>query len=256
MAIKIGVINQKGGVGKTTTTHSLAAALSEQYDVLAVDLDAQGSLTDGLGIDPNALPAGCMEMLLGRYTAEHVLIKTPKFDLIPSNLELSAADLHLAGRTKREYLLQRVLKPIEKNYDFVILDCPPHLGLVTINALAYADLLLIPAKADYYSLAALRLITRTLTAVIEDDLNPDLRVLGILPTEYLRTKTLCRDVLKDWRQEYGDLVLDTKIRPNVKLAEAPSAAQDIFDYAPFSHGAEDYAQLCREVLSRIEKIQP
>jgi len=255
MTIKIAIMNQKGGVGKTTTAQNLAAALGmAKYDVLAVDLDAQGSLTDGSGIDPNMLPAGCMEMLTGEIRAEQILVETQKYDLIPANLELAAADLQLAGRTKREYLLQRMLKTVDEKYDFVLLDCPPNLGLVTVNALAYADLLLIPAKADYYSLAALRLIARTLESVINEDLNPDIQVLGILPTDYQKTKTLCRDVLKDWIQEYGDMVLDTKIRPNVKLSEAPAAAQDIFEYAADSHGAEDYQALCREVIKRIKKL--
>ncbi len=244
----VAFVNQKGGVGKTTTVHNVGAALGRAgARVLLVDLDAQGSLTASCGFDPDELEKNLYDVLDGKVPLADVLLSCEGLDLAPAGMSLAQADLAFAGRIGRENMLKKALAPVT-GYDFILLDCPPNLGLVTVNALVAAGELIIPVQAEYHALRGLELLQNTVALVRE--LNPSLTVLGIVVTFYDKRKTLNRDVFNELRRNVPDLLFETRIRDAVALAEAPSHGQTILAYRPGSAGAQDYEALANEIMRR------
>lgn len=246
------VANQKGGVGKTTTAHNLGMVLGQRKRVLLIDLDAQGNLTDACGFAQSDLHGSAYEVLGGEKSLEGALLPLDEgIALLPASRNLAVAELAFASKLGRENLLRKALK--DAAYDFAIIDCPPSLGLLTVNALTAATGVLIPVQAEYYALAGLDLIQETMQGVVEN-LNPGLHTLGILLTFFDGRKSLNRDVANGLRERWGNLVFKTSIRDNVALAEAPSNGKSIFDYRSQSYGAQDYAALAREFMLRVKKL--
>ncbi len=252
-ALIIALCNQKGGVGKTTTTINLGAALAELgRKVLLVDFDPQGSLSVGLGANPHTLDRSIYDLLLNKHTApEDVITRTvvPGLDLLPSNIDLSAAEVQLVSEVAREQTLRRVLTKFRHTYDIILIDCAPSLGLLTVNALTAADKVLMPLECEFFALRGIALLTDTIDKV-QDRLNPELEVLGILGTMYDARTLHSREVLERVVQAFGDTVFHTVIRRTIKFPETTVAGEPITTYATTSPGATAYRMLAREVLAR------
>jgi chromosome partitioning protein len=249
----IAMCNQKGGVGKTTSTINLGAALAEYgQKVLLVDFDPQGALSVGLGVNPMELDRTVYNLLMHRgITAEDVLLKTvtPGMDLLPSNIDLSAAEVQLVTEVARESALARTLKPVLADYDFVIIDCQPSLGLLTVNALTAAHSVIVPLECEFFALRGVALLTETIEKVRER-LNPELELDGILATMYDARTVHGREVLARVVQAFGPQVFHTVIGRTVRFPETTVAGEPITSYASASVGAAAYRQLAREVLVR------
>ena len=263
----IGVVNQKGGVGKTTTSANLGAALANMgKKVLLIDLDAQANLTTHLGV--NTLDEGedsifedqienrtsikaqysSYDILKGtKSISEAKITRSENLDLVPSSLLLSAADLELGGVVGRELLLKRAISNIKNSYDIIIVDCPPALGLLSLNALAAVEKVIIPVQSEYLALHGVRQLLDTIDQV-RNIYNPSLIVGGVLICLHDNRKRLARAVMDTIKAYFGDLVFTSVIKTNVSLAEAPASGQTIFEYAPKSSGAEDYLSLASEVI--------
>ncbi|MFX4271028.1 AAA family ATPase [Propionibacteriaceae bacterium Y1685] len=251
--VVVAMCNQKGGVGKTTTTINLGAALAELgRSVLLVDFDPQGSLSVGLGVNPHTLERSVYNLLLTReYGIDEVIAPTSVegLDILPSNIDLSAAEVQLVSEVAREQTLKRVLDKVRDRYDFILIDCAPSLGLLTINALTAADKVVMPLECEFFALRGIALLTDTITKV-QDRLNPDLEVLGILGTMYDPRTLHSREVLERVVQAFGEDVFHTVIRRTVKFPETTVAGEPITTYATTSPGATAYRTLAREVLTR------
>jgi chromosome partitioning protein len=250
--------NQKGGVGKTTTAITLGACLAEvDYRILVVDIDPQGGCGIGLGIEPSTLELSIYDLLLDRNcSASEVLQKTsiPGLDLLPSNIDLAAAELMLVQEVAREHSLRRVLESLKLDYDFILIDCPPSLGHLTVNALTAADGVLIPVECEYYALRGMTLLMDSIDRV-KERLNPRLQIDGILATMFDPRTLHSREVHGRIAEAFGPRVFDTVIRKTVRFAEAPVAGEPILSYAPRSVGAEAYRKLSQEVMSRATPRQ-
>lgn len=256
----IAIVNQKGGCGKTTTAVNLSACLAARgYRTLLIDLDPQSNASLGLGIEASNGKSIHQILVDEEFQARDAICPTGVYslDIIPANIVLSGADLDLANALGRESILNSKLEPIKGNYDFIIIDCAPSLSLLTVNALAVADEVLIPIQVHYYSLEGMKLLFQTIN-IVKSRLNFRLSILGILPTFYDQRTAICQDVLKGLKNYFGSRILSTIIRVNTKLAEAPSANEPIHIYAPGSRGAEDYGRLTEEILikNRNNKIFP
>lgn len=244
---KIAFTNQKGGVGKTTTAINAGAGLSKMgYKVLLVDMDPQANLTYSLKLHTNRLDKNVYHVLKGLSSVDEVIMKHNDFDILPSSIELSGAEMELVNEPARELLLRDALSEIEGKYDFVLLDCPPNLGLLTLNAFTAADELIIVLQSEYLALHGLSKLMDVIK-VIQKRLNKKLKVEGIVCTLYDNRKNLNREVVGHIRDYFGSKVFNTVIRDNVALAEAPSHHKTIFEYDGDSNGAKDYMMLAKEI---------
>jgi len=249
----IALCNQKGGVGKTTSTINLGAALAEYgRRVLLVDFDPQGALSVGLGVNPMELDRTVYNVLMDKHVSvDDVLLKTnvQGMDLVPSNIDLSAAEVQLVGEVAREQTLKRVLEPVVPDYDVVLIDCQPSLGLLTINALTASDGVIIPLECEFFSLRGVALLIQTIDKV-KERLNPQLELEGILATMYDRRTVHGREVLTRVVEAFGDKVFHTVINRTVRFPETTVAGEPITSFAPSSAGADAYRDLAREVVAR------
>ena len=255
-AVVLSMCNQKGGVGKTTSTINLGAALAEYgRRVLLVDLDPQGALSAGLGVPHYELANTVHNLMVEpRVGIDDVLIHTrvEGLDLVPSNIDLSAAEIQLVNEVGREQTLGRALRPVIDSYDYVLIDCQPSLGLLTVNALACSDGVVIPTECEFFSLRGLALLTDTVDKV-RDRLNPRLAISGILVTRYDSRTVNAREVMARVIERFGDLVFDTVINRTVRFPETSVAGEPITTWAPKSSGALAYRTLAREVIDRFGK---
>jgi chromosome partitioning protein len=249
----VAMCNQKGGVGKTTSTINLGAALAEYgRRVLLVDFDPQGALSVGLGVNPMELDLTVYNLLMERgMSADEVLLKTavPNMDLLPSNIDLSAAEVQLVSEVARESTLQRALKPLMADYDYIVIDCQPSLGLLTVNALTAAHKVIVPLECEFFALRGVALLTETIEKV-QERLNPELELDGILATMYDSRTVHSREVLARVVEAFDDHVYHTVIGRTVRFPETTVAGEPITTYASNSVGAAAYRQLAREVLAR------
>lgn len=248
----IAVVNQKGGVGKTTTAENVAAQLAEpQQPVLLVDLDPQGNATSGLGLQKTDLEASTYEVLSQSVSLAEAVQETriPGLFVLPANTSLTGAEVELVGQERREFRLKDVLAA--SAYKYIIIDCPPSLGLLTVNALTAADAVLIPVQAEYYALEGLGQLLQTIQRV-RQGVNPSLDLLGVVVTMYDKRTSLSEQVEQEIRNYFGDKIFKTVIPRNVRLAEAPSFGKTIFEHDRWSKGARAYKQLAKEVAKRAE----
>jgi chromosome partitioning protein len=247
MSRVISISNHKGGVGKTTSTINIGAGLNKLgKTVLLIDLDAQANLSQSLGLtDQEQNVYGAIK---GEYKLQPVEI-LKGLDVIPSTLDLSGAEVELSGEAGREYILRELIEPLRSSYDYIIIDSPPSLGLLTINAFTASDEVFIPLQAQYLALQGLTKLIEVIEK-IKKRLNKELRVGGVFITQYDNRKILNRDVVATIEAHFKNDVFKTKIRDNIALAEAPANSLDIFRYNPKSYGAEDYLSLCKELLKR------
>ena len=255
MSKTITIANQKGGVGKTTTTVNLAAALAAtKRRVLLVDMDPQGNATMGSGVDKNSITVSVCDVLLGDATVTEALVRRPEvgFDILPANADLTAAEVQLMNRIGREKQLALALDPIRSEYDYILIDCPPSLNMLTVNALVAADGVVIPMQCEYYALEGLSSLLDTIDQ-IRISVNPDIKLEGLLRTMYDPRNNLSNDVSAELVEHFGDQVYRTVIPRNVRLAEAPSYGQPILQYERNSRGSMAYLALAGEVLRRDAK---
>jgi chromosome partitioning protein len=243
----IALANQKGGVAKTTTTLNLAVAFREQgFNVLGIDLDPQGNLTMSQGMDPDAVERSMFDVLVHSLPIDEVIHRT-EIDLAVSSIDLAGAELALSSMIGRERALQKGLLPARSRYDYILIDTPPSLGLLTINALTAADSVIVPVQCEYLSLRGLVQLENTLS-MIRENLNPTVEIRGILPTMYDGRTLHSKEAVEMLKENFGDLVFETRIRKTVRYAEAPVQGSSVLKYDPSGSAAQAYRELAKEVL--------
>lgn len=251
----ISVINQKGGVGKTTTAVNLAAYIAKQnVKTLLIDLDPQGNATSGLGLDKLKLDSNIYQALMGEKAMKDLIRPSliNNLDIIPTNSDLASVEIQLAGELSRESKLKDVIEKSEHSYDIVLIDCPPSLGLLTVNALTASSDLIIPVQSEYYAMEGLSQLLQIIERV-QKGLNPTLQILGVVMTMYDSRTSLSGQVYEEIKRVFGNLVFETVIPRNVRLAEAPSHGKPIVLFDKWSKGARSYKALAKEVIKRVNK---
>jgi chromosome partitioning protein len=244
----LALANQKGGVAKTTTTLNLGVAFAERgYRVLLIDLDPQGNLTMSQGLNPDSIERSMFDVLVNRMPIEEV-IERREVDIAVSSIDLAGADMALSSQIGRERALQKALAPIMDRYDYILMDTPPSLGLLTINAFVAATGVIVPVQTEYLSLRGLVQLENTL-AMVRENLNPKVEIVGILPTMYDKRLTHSREADEILRENFGSLVYHTRIRKTIRFAEAPVKGSSVLAYEPTGEAAELYRDLAKEVLS-------
>ena len=248
----IAIANQKGGVGKTTTSINLAASLGVlEKKVLLIDADPQANATSGIGIDVESVEIGTYQLLEHSNTPQEAIIKTetPNLDIIPAHIDLVAIEIELVDKDQREYMLKKALKNIKDDYDYVIIDCAPSLGLLTLNALTTADAVIIPIQCEYFALEGLGKLLNTIKSVQKIH-NSELDIEGLLLTMYDARLRLSNQVVEEVQKHFNDMVFSTIIQRNVRLSEAPSYGESIINYDASSKGANNYLSLAKEVINK------
>jgi len=250
----IAFANQKGGVAKTTSTLNLAAALSEEdHRVLCIDMDPQGNLTMSQGLNPDSIERSMFDVLVHRLPIENVIEHT-EIDLAVSSIDLAGAELALSSMIGRERALEKALVPVKAEYDYVLIDTPPSLGLLTINALVAADHVIVPVQCEYLSLRGLVQLENTL-AMIRENLNPNVAIMGILPTMFDRRTLHAREAVEILEENFGELVFKTRIKKTIRYAEAPVKGTSVLKYDPTGNAAKAYRDLAKEVLNGAKARQ-
>jgi chromosome partitioning protein len=252
----IAVANQKGGVGKTTTAMNLAGSLGVlEHNVLLIDADPQANATSGLGHNPKEIKDGIYECLIKNKSAEKAILQTttPNLDILPANIDLVGAELELIGLKDREYRLSNIINPIKKKYDYIIIDCAPSLGLLTLNALAASDSVIIPIQCEYFALEGLGKLLNTIK-IVQQRLNINLQIEGLLLTMYDTRLRLANQVVEEVKTHFQEMVFNTIIHRNVRLGESPSFGETIVIHDATSKGAINYLNLADEILEKNNVI--
>ncbi len=254
LARVIAFANQKGGVAKTTSTLNLAAALAEQdHRVLCIDMDPQGNLTMSQGLNPDSIERSMFDVLVHRLPIQNV-IENAEVDLAVSSIDLAGAEMALSSMIGRERALEKALLPMKTEYDYILVDTPPSLGLLTINALVAADHVIVPVQCEYLSLRGLVQLENTL-AMIRENLNPNVEIMGILPTMFDRRTLHAREAVEILEENFGDLVFKTRIKKTIRYAEAPVKGTSVLKYDPSGNAANAYRDLAKEVLNGAKARQ-